>query len=382
MQYKKFPGVVLILVFLLVFGACSFGSLFAGEEEKKITPLDGRNFSEPEYINYTVSRIHYEGLSVTQQQAYRLIYNSVFDHPERIKIPPITLAELKAVVTALKDDNPHLLCLDNQFSFREGENVSYFMPEYTASHEDCVKRTEALMEAAREISSAALALPQGYDRELYIHDLLCSRINYVETENSVNAYGALIEGNAVCEGYSYGAKLLFDLTDIPACVIRGIVTFPDGREERHMWNAVKIAGSWYHTDLTWDDPLSDRADNIQHAYFNVATGTISATHRDFSIPAPIRVSQTENETYYKKNGLLCTEENWKTVISSRLARAFKEELSHLEFKFRDAALLSDVKENLFEKGGLYELADDISAINDKVFSYSLDEDMNVLHIFL
>lgn len=380
MKYKNFTGFPLLLIVLLVFGACSVGAFFTGEEEKKLTPMDGKIIVEPAFVDYSVFRAHYEDLSVSQQQAYRLIYNSVFDHPERIKIPPVSLEELKEVVQALKNDNPHLLCLQNHFSYQNGENVSYLIPDYTAAHEECVKRTEALLGSAKTVAAAASYLPQGYDRELYIHDTLCTGTQYADGADAFNAYGALVEKTAVCEGYSYASKLIFDMVGIPACVVTGRVPSAGGGTESHMWNAVKIAGSWYHTDLTWDDPITGTENNLRHTYFNLSTGSISATHFNITVPSGIKISEKENESYFRKNGLECSAETWRAVISSHLDRAFKEDIHSLEFRFSDLSLLKAAAEDLFNNGGIYELPGSGRSAFEKVVSFWLDEDMLVLHL--
>ena len=35
----------------------------------------------------------------------------------------------------------------------------------------------------------------------------------------------------------------------------------------HMWNYVKLGNDWYHVDVTWDDPTSDRVGYVRHKYF-------------------------------------------------------------------------------------------------------------------
>ncbi len=67
-----------------------------------------------------------------------------------------------------------------------------------------------------------------------------------------DAYGALVEGRAVCQGYSDAIKLLCDYYNIPCVCISG--TANGGG---HMWNAVQMDdGKWYFIDCTWDDQES------------------------------------------------------------------------------------------------------------------------------
>lgn len=64
-----------------------------------------------------------------------------------------------------------------------------------------------------------------------------------------NAYGALYDGNALCEGYANGYKLLCDKAGIECVAVSG--TYDDGP---HAWDLVHgTDGAWYMVDPTFDD---------------------------------------------------------------------------------------------------------------------------------
>ena len=58
------------------------------------------------------------------------------------------------------------------------------------------------------------------------------------------AYGALVNKEAVCEGYAKAYKLLMDAMGIPCDVVIN---------EEHAWNVVCLEGKWYLVDVTNDD---------------------------------------------------------------------------------------------------------------------------------
>lgn len=97
-----------------------------------------------------------------------------------------------------------------------------------------------------------------------IHDFVCRCTDYKEdyatnTEGASphSAYAALIEGNAVCQGY---ATLFYRLcleAGLDARLIAGTV---DG--DPHGWNIVKLGKFYYYVDTTWDD-----GDIISLGYF-------------------------------------------------------------------------------------------------------------------
>ena len=90
-----------------------------------------------------------------------------------------------------------------------------------------------------------------------VHDYIIDNTKYdVNAGNNVyNAYGALINGACVCEGYARAYKYILDSLDIPCIIACGIGRNSVGTTESHAWNYVKINDSWYAVDTTWDDPI-------------------------------------------------------------------------------------------------------------------------------
>lgn len=110
-----------------------------------------------------------------------------------------------------------------------------------------------------------------YDKILKVHDYVIDNVVYdmEDTENSGNAYGALIEGQAKCAGYA----------DAMAIVLAklGIKNFKVA-SEKHVWNALFLDDEWSQIDLTWDDPVvqdgATVSDTIRHKFFMIDTETL------------------------------------------------------------------------------------------------------------
>lgn len=104
-----------------------------------------------------------------------------------------------------------------------------------------------------------------------LHDYLCNNIIYPNLNSSLytsdchDAYGALVTGYAVCQGYAESFKLVCDAYNIPCVYISG--TANGGG---HGWNAVQMDdGKWYFIDATWDDQES----RMYYDYFLVGSLT-------------------------------------------------------------------------------------------------------------
>lgn len=105
-----------------------------------------------------------------------------------------------------------------------------------------------------------------------IHNAIINNTAYQYTgDNAHTAYGVFVDGLAVCDGYAKAFLLLTYMAGIDATRVIGYAG------ENHSWNMVKVNGSWYHIDLTWDDPISIRP-VLRYDYFLISDETISADH--------------------------------------------------------------------------------------------------------
>jgi transglutaminase/protease-like cytokinesis protein 3 len=115
-----------------------------------------------------------------------------------------------------------------------------------------------------------------YQKELQLHDYLVNHCTYsfgsADNDNEYRAYGALVEGQAVCNGYAESMALLLSCAGVNNQVVTGW-----GDNDLHAWNLVEIDGDWYHLDATWDDPVGDE-EVLSHAYFNVTDEIMEQRH--------------------------------------------------------------------------------------------------------
>lgn len=109
------------------------------------------------------------------------------------------------------------------------------------------------------------------------HDWIINKAKYDKNFNSkvnkdsypyhpYSAYGPLVEGKAVCSGYSDAMAIFLNKIGIKNYKISNEVL--NNNEEGHVWNYALVDGKWYHLDLTWDDPLtSDNSDVLLYDFF-------------------------------------------------------------------------------------------------------------------
>ncbi len=85
------------------------------------------------------------------------------------------------------------------------------------------------------------------------------------------ADGALLDHKAVCAGYGRAYEML--------CKAAGIqVIYVASEEMNHGWNAVRLGGTTYYIDCTFDDPIPDRGEYVSDQYFMLTGDELAQTH--------------------------------------------------------------------------------------------------------
>ncbi len=105
------------------------------------------------------------------------------------------------------------------------------------------------------------------EKALQLHDRLCEAVRYRiddTTDEDDCCVGALLNGEANCDGYSDAYLLLCGLCGINARLISGDALIKtDPNEAGHMWNLIELDQVWQAVDVTWDD----QEDRITWTYF-------------------------------------------------------------------------------------------------------------------
>ena len=178
-------------------------------------------------------------------------------------------AMVNATFTQVVNDHPELFYVDRSYRYSaSGNRITYLEPVYSAQY---TRADVAVFEARVEEFLAQVVDEEmnNVERLLAIHDALALQCAYnweVDTTGQAadrgvyNAYGALVEGDAVCQGYALAYQLLVQRQGIGA-------TITTSDEMNHAWNLVQLGGNWYHVDVTWDDPVPDTPGRDRHTYF-------------------------------------------------------------------------------------------------------------------
>ena len=275
----------------------------------------------------------YSSLGEQQQSNYGAIYAAVYDGMSAetyVKITDekpvlgvsVTLPhplsdeqQAKQLYEAFLQDNPQFFHLGGKYSFdgrQTGEKKEFNTLTLTYTM-NAKQRVEALQKFESVVDKVLMGVPENgdFEKELYLHDSLAKHCRYDEQAAvseapldeyplSFTAYGALVDGVAVCEGYSRAMQYLLLRADVDATIVTG----HDAQNRAHMWNVVRIDGELYHLDVTWND----RNDILTHTYFNLSDDEIGKTHQaDNKTPGTTKMTSTKGQYYvYTKSKVQTT----------------------------------------------------------------------------
>ena len=220
----------------------------------------------------------------TQQNAYDTVAQTALNADiESFTLADTAEADLFIAVKAFLNDYPEVFWLDPMSSYQYYEEDAAVTARlcYLDTGSALQDAKDAFNEALAQLLQEAPAAANDYEMELYLHDRLMNCCEYADGEDLLRhtAYGALVTGEAVCDGYARAFQLLCRQTGIEATVVEGTAGQDDQAETGHMWNCVQPGGMWYHVDVTWDDTDKERACEIeQYFYFNLSEEAVARTH--------------------------------------------------------------------------------------------------------
>lgn len=139
------------------------------------------------------------------------------------------------------------------------------------------KQQKKLMSQADNAASGAVkkcirAKMTDKQKAKAVHNYIIKNCRYARYQNSFTAYGALAEGNAVCQGYAAAFNLMASKCGLQSMAVCGTT-----RGGAHAWTYVKIGKKYRYIDCTWDD-TDTLGKGIVYTYFNVKADKMKEEH--------------------------------------------------------------------------------------------------------
>lgn len=222
--------------------------------------------------------------------------------------------------------NPEFFYVSNSYNLSYNSRTG----NITTVHFNFIDTADKIREYADSMNSRIESITASlisdemtdYQKAVVLHDYLVINAEYDydvargslidDLTGGFSAYDILVCRNGVCQGYALAYMALLDKAGVDSVVAVS-------SEMGHAWNLVKIDDSWYHADVTWDDPLPDYPGMSYHSNFLVSD---------------IKFDKSGGGTHY----------SWKTADTTLKASSLKY----------DADFLKNVKtECIYENGKLY-----------------------------
>ena len=161
-----------------------------------------------------------------------------------------------------------------------------------------------LKELNARIKAIVKSIPEecvsDYDKALYLHDFICDNTVYCDEATEDNpwpakqqtAYGPIVYGKAVCEGYSRAYQALLHEAGIQSLPVYGYLLMGEDASfdqfnsyvkyggknwSGHGWNVAWLDGECYYIDATLEDPTDPDAECF-HNYFAKSREEYDETH--------------------------------------------------------------------------------------------------------
>lgn len=255
--------------------------------------------------------------------------------------------KISDVLEFYKDDHPEVFWVSETEPYLYSNTADSLEMElgYKISGEEL---TVAKAELETAVQTALQNAPRGsdYEKEIYVHDYLMEHCVYDDEalelhktdtvrSNEQNAYGALVEGKAVCEGYARAFQLLCSRMGVNCWVIQGQAEGFDAEEEssNHIWNCVELDGDWYQVDVTWDDIEDGDISCERYLYFNLTTAEMTKDH----IISPLYSEYDGGEVWY--NGFVpqCDSTEYNYLLQNSLTLESLDDSAAAEYLTKTAA---------------------------------------------
>ncbi len=303
---RLLSSLLLLALFLSLFSGMFSASAAQLEEDKR--PVRGRE----SYTHYTdeqlmeMLHVSKSGLNTLKNRLRDAIRNNTSCSVASLKIPYDD--EAKTAIRGLIYYNPeHFMVKTLSYATTKSGSTKIFSRisfKYEEGYETGMRKLQELEAAAEEILCPirAAGLSQ-LEQALLVHDFLAVNSEYdrnaVSGEDRYTAYGSIVNGMSVCQGYTEGYAYLMGKLGIPNNLCKS-------DSLNHAWNIIELDGKAYNVDVTWDDPTFDHAGYTRHVNFLRSTeGMIDEGHHADDFTSTTNVTDYDKAFWQKSTAKFC-----------------------------------------------------------------------------
>ena len=182
----------------------------------------------------------------------------------------------------------------------------------------------------------------------YIHDWLCEKNTYTndeDTDEDDTAIGAILNGEANCDGYTDAFYLIGSLAGLNVRYQHG-----DSYEKgfalsvlpiTHIWNLLNIDDEWRMVDVTWDD----NGDYPVYVWFNVGEDVASLMHL-WNYDMTVSLAPETNRKFFADNEFYAEDASEVQAILEQVSEENPEEFILITQNLTEDEVTQLVRDNL------------------------------------
>ena len=166
----------------------------------------------------------------------------------------LTVEEFAIVYQNLLNNSPDLFYVAGQFRYYySGSYVTALVPSYKYAGAELTNRIAAYEATVSAIVADAKKASTAVGRMLRANEYFCLNFEYDQSYSIYSPELLFSEKTGVCQAYMLGYKAVLDRLGLTSIAVPSDAL-------NHIWNLVYLNGSWYHIDVTWNDPLVNSQD--------------------------------------------------------------------------------------------------------------------------
>lgn len=301
------------IVLSLTMCSCNFDFTFdlndlfeRGERAEEISYQEPPKIEVSDYYSIPYDSPVERNLTEQEIEIYNLICYYIEDYELEFHFEEVEEDTVINAYIAVMNDHPEYFWLNKGYRYTKsalGDHTEIdFVPTSNGTESTIPVKNDRFQMKVQYIVEKAQKQESLYDQVLFVHDYIVENTHY-DTEAAENkdtdtkqyfdsstAYGCLINGKAVCSGYSAAFQYIMKRLGIPSGRITG-QSVESG--ERHEWNYVTLGDYNYQMDVTWDDASVKNSDGEIserkcYDYFLITTEEAELTHdidRNQAIPS-------------------------------------------------------------------------------------------------
>lgn len=213
----------------------------------------------------------------------------------------MTLEEFRTAYRSLLNSRPEMFFVSGGYSYYQSSGtLTRIIPKYLYTGSELTSMQSIFNSGVSSIVNYARAASTDVGRMLRASDYMCVNFQYDTVSTSDDKYKPeklLQNKTGVCQAYMLVYRAVLNELGITNITV-------SSEEMDHTWNMVYLNGSWYHIDVTWNDPISDIPNRAYHTNFLLSDAGITATDHyswDDSYESVPSASNTKYDNFFWTN---------------------------------------------------------------------------------